>query len=103
MLCNEAVNFLHKKLRNRNYKFIPSQSDEGKEIINKFSLAKVSQESIVLIKDNSILIKSDAILNIVDDMPKIWHIAKVFKILPKNIRDIIYTWISENRHKIFRN
>lgn len=100
LLCNKTVYFLHNKLRYMNYKFIPSQSEEGQNLIIKYSLSEISQNSIVLIKNNGILIKSDAMLNIIDDMPKIWHILKLFRIIPKTIRDSVYTWISKNRHII---
>ncbi|MCW8850494.1 MAG: DCC1-like thiol-disulfide oxidoreductase family protein [Melioribacteraceae bacterium] len=102
LLCNQAVYFLHKKLRYRDYKFIPSQSDEGIELLKEYSLEQISQESLVLIKDNSILIKSDALLNIIDDMPRIWHILKLFKLVPKYIRDFIYSFVSRKRHLLSR-
>jgi predicted DCC family thiol-disulfide oxidoreductase YuxK len=102
LLCNQAIYFLHKKLRYRDYKFIPSQSDEGIALINEYSLQQITQESIVLINNDLIHIKSDAILNIIDDMPKIWHILKLFRLVPKKIRDFLYSFISKKRHLIFK-
>ncbi len=101
LLCNSAVYFLHKRLRYRNYKFIASQSDTGKEYLKNFNLEATSQESIILLKNESIFTKSDVVLEIVDDMQTIWSIIKIFKIVPRRIRNIFYDFISKHRHAIF--
>jgi len=98
LLCNTAVYFLHKRLRYQNYKFIPSQSELGEVYIAKFKLDKISNESIVLLKGADIFTKSEAMLEIIDDMPYIYSLLKIFKIVPKNVRNWFYDIISKNRH-----
>jgi predicted DCC family thiol-disulfide oxidoreductase YuxK len=101
LLCNSSVNFLYGKVKNRNYKFIASQSDEGKEIITKYQLDDLPSKTIVLIKDGIIFIKSRALLEVADDMPLIWRMFKVFKIIPLSLRDYFYDLISKYRYTIF--
>lgn len=101
-LCNGAVSFLHKRLKNKNYEFIPSESDKGIKILEEYSIQQISQDSMVVIIKNQTFIKSDAVLKIVKDMKAHWKIFLIFKIVPKPIRDFIYTWISRNRHKLIR-
>ena len=101
LLCNDTVNFLHKRLRYRNYRFIASQSETGKEYLNQYDLNKVSLESIILIKDERIFVKSNALLQIVDDMSYKWSIFKIFRIVPIALRDWMYDLLSKYRHFIF--
>lgn len=89
---------MHNKLIHKNYNIIPSQSDEGKVILDYHKLTKISQQSIILIIDKNIFTKSDAMLKMIDDFPLYWKVLKIFKIIPKAQRDFIYSWISNNRH-----
>ena len=54
LLCNSAVYFLHKRLRFREYKFVASQTNEGKELTDQFNLGNLPEETIVLIKENNL-------------------------------------------------
>lgn len=98
ILCNSAVAFLHKRLQYKDYNFIPSQSDIGKECLAKYNLIDISRESIILIKNEAIYTKSDAILEIVKDMTIFWRLLNISRILPKIFRDWFYDVISRNRH-----
>lgn len=91
---------MHNKLKGKNYNIIPSQSDEGEIILNDLNLNKISRESVILIIDKNIFTKSDAILTILDDFPIQWKTLKLLKVIPKKLRDLIYSWISNNRHLI---
>lgn len=70
-------------------------------MLDKYDIHDISKESIVLIANNHIFTKSDALFQLVDDMPYFWTVFKIFKIIPKNIRDWVYSWVSRNRHFIF--
>jgi len=95
------VYFLHKRLRYQNYKFVPSQSELGEEYIKKYGLGKTTSESIVVIKGEDVFTKSDAMFEIINDMPHSWSILKVFKIIPRKVRNWIYDIISKHRHIFF--
>lgn len=55
----------------------------------------------MIIKNGKLLTRSDAILEIIDDMPKRWILFKITKIIPRNIRDWLYDIISHNRHRLY--
>ncbi len=101
LLCNSAVYFLHKRLRYQNYKFIASQSESGETYITKYNLEKIYVESIVLVKEEEIYTKSDAILEIIDDMSYSWSLLKIFRVVPKTLRNWFYDRVSKNRHLLF--
>jgi predicted DCC family thiol-disulfide oxidoreductase YuxK len=101
LLCNSAVYFLHKRLRYQNYKFIPSQSESGETYITKYNLDKIFIESIVLVKEEEIYIKSDAILEIIGDMSYLWSLLNIFRVVPRTLRNWFYDRLSKNRHLLF--
>lgn len=101
VLCNTAVNFLFSRLDENDYAFVASQSNEGNEIITKYNLGVLPAHTIVLIIENKILTKSDALLKITDDLTFFWRLLKIFRFIPKKIRDWIYNFISKHRYKLF--
>jgi predicted DCC family thiol-disulfide oxidoreductase YuxK len=101
VLCNTAVNFLYSRLNETEYNFIASKSDEGNKLATKYNLGTIPAHSIVLIKGNNIFTKSDAVLEITNDLSFGWRLLKFFKFIPKNIRDWVYNFISKHRYKLF--
>lgn len=100
-MCNTAIYFLHRRLRYKDYKFIASQSKIGEEYIKENNLGKIYTDSFVLLKGSEVYTKSDAMLKIVDDMSYKWTVFKIFKLVPRIIRNWGYDQISKNRHLFF--
>ena len=103
MLCNSAVHFLHKRLKYSDYNFIPSESDIGKEYIKRYNLGKLTDNTLVLIVNDDIFIKSKAVFVILNDMPLLWKLLRIFKLLPSKLLDRLYDMIAKNRYLFFGN
>ena len=58
-------------------------------------------DSIILIENGKIYKKSNAIFKIVKHLNGFWKLIYVFVIVPKFIRDFIYTKIAKNRYQWF--
>ena len=101
MLCNSAVHFLHSRLKNSNYRFIPSQSEAGEEYIRKYKLDDLASSTLILIKNEQIFVKSKALFAILNDMHFLWKLLRIFSILPTIFLDWLYDRIANNRYKIF--
>lgn len=102
-LCSRSISFLRKNLRKHDYSFVPSKSEEGENLIRKYNLSNVTEHSIVLIVNNKIFTKSDALLEIIDDMRTVWKLLKFLRIVPKSFRNRIYDLTSKYRHIILKN
>ncbi|MFZ1290097.1 MAG: DUF393 domain-containing protein [Melioribacteraceae bacterium] len=100
-LCNFAVANLQRNLKNKNYCFIPSQSEEGNLLIQKHNLGKIPDNSIVLFSNKIIYFRSDALIEILNDMPTKYRTFKISKYLPRKFRDWFYDLISKYRYFIF--
>lgn len=77
------------------------QSGIGKELCEKYNIDPNIIDSLVLIKNDKIFIKSDAILEISNDLLIGWRLFRIGIILPKIIRDYLYDFIAKHRYKIF--
>ena len=60
-----------------------------------------SLHSIIVIEDDQMLERSDAILSIASHLNGTWKIFVVFKFLPRFIRDGLYDLVAKYRYKIF--
>jgi len=99
-LCNNFVSFLIKHDKNNVFKFAASQTEAGVNIISLYSLSGM-EKSVVLIKNEIVFYKSDAIIEIAKNMTGWPQIFKYGFLVPKFIRDGIYNVIAKNRYYLF--
>lgn len=100
-LCNTSVNFLIDRDPEGRFVFGALQSEEGLTVLRKHGLPEYYFDSIVLIEGRNVWTASDAVLEISRHMPGLWPALRVFRIVPKAIRDAVYNWIAANRYRWF--
>lgn len=100
-LCNGAVNFVIDRDRNRRFVFASLQSTLGQQIAEQYQLPKEDFNSMVLLKNNKVYLRSNAALEISRDLSGSWPLLYGLKVIPRFFRDWIYTIISTNRYKWF--
>lgn len=99
--CNGAVNFIIKRDPTGRFAFAPLQSSVGQELIEKHGLAMVGEDTILLLKDGQCFERTDAVLEIMNDLAGFWHWFRVLKVLPKPCRDYLYRVFARNRYRLF--
>jgi len=99
-LCNGSVNFILKRDKKKQFRFVSLQSDEGKELIKRYKIPQET-DSVILIRKNKIFVESDAALKISGLLPTPWKWLTIFKIIPTKWRNKIYNWVAKNRYKWF--
>lgn len=99
-LCNSSVDFILKKDKGLHFTFVALQSQGAKKLIENYSIP-TETDSILLIKNNTLYIESDAALEISKLLPSPWNWIAVFRIIPKKWRDSIYRWVAKNRYRWF--
>lgn len=100
-LCNNFIVFIAKKDKKDKFRFLPLQNKNIEQFIDLNKIKIKEFDSVILIDGNKIKWKSSAALEIIINLNKILALCKVFYIIPKIIRDIIYDWIAKNRYSIF--
>ena len=99
-LCNASINFILKRDKRKQFLYISLQSDEGKQLVEDYKIPEET-DSVVLIKNETVYVESDAALEIGLMLPRPWRWVSVFRIFPKKLRDGIYRWIARNRYSWF--
>jgi len=100
-LCSWAVRFIIKRDIKDYFRFASQQSETCKKLIETFNLWANDKQSVILIENNSVYLKSDAALRIVKKLRHLWPLAYVFIIIPKFIRDYMYECVARNRFNWF--
>ena len=102
-LCNRAAMFLKPRLsKNKKIIFLTNESKEGEEIIEKLSSKKREADTVYFIRNGKSHIRSAAAIRCLLFMK--WHYRVLYPfcwIIPSPIRDLAYSIISKNRHRIF--
>ena len=100
-LCNGAVNFVIKRDPGNVFKFTPLQEKQGVLLLKKHAVDSRKLDSIVLIENGNVYIKSSAALRIAKKLSGLWPLFFVLLIIPSFIRDGVYDFIAKNRYKWF--
>lgn len=100
-LCNFSVKFIIKRDRAAHFKFASLQSFAARQLMVKADVNPEPLSSVILIRQQKIYQRSDAVLEIVKKLDGGWPVLYAAKIIPRFIRDFIYIRIARNRYKLF--
>lgn len=100
-LCNNSIQFIIKRDKKQRFLYASLQSDAAQSILLQFQLKNSDFDSIILIENGKVYQKSTAILKITKHLNSVWKLSYGLIIIPKFIRDFIYTIIAKNRYKWF--
>ena len=97
--CEGSVRFV--AARDRGYfRFGASQNEAGRELLARFGRQGDAAGSLILIEDDHLYMRSEAVLRIASRLTTPWSWARVFLLVPIAIRDAVYRVIAANRHRI---
>lgn len=99
-LCNGTVDFILKRDRKKQFRFVALQSEAGEKIRKKFRFPE-EIDSVILIHKEKVFYESDAALEIARLLPAPWKWAVFFRIVPCSWRNALYRWIARNRYRLF--
>ena len=100
-LCNGAVNFVIQRDTSNIFKFAPLQENAGTVLLKKYAISFQKLDSIVLIENDKVYVKSSSALRIARKMSGLWPLLYVCVVIPRFIRDGVYDFIAKNRYKWF--
>lgn len=101
-LCNGLVDFLIRRDRDARLAFGTLQSEAARELLRERGLEGAGGLStVVLVTDDAVLTRSDAILRAVGLLGGAWTAAGLLRIVPRPLRDLVYRWVARTRYRIF--
>lgn len=100
-LCNCTVDFLLRRDRKGVFQFAALQSEAARRLVPSFKIQTEGLDSIILIEDKGVYMKSAAALRIARKMSGLWPLLYLFIIIPRPLRDAVYDWVAHNRYRWF--
>ncbi len=101
-LCNSSVQFVIKRDKKDLFRYAALQSEVGQKLVNQRHIDTSKVDSIILIEPGvAYYTKSDAALEIAQELGGIWKLTGVFSWIPTSIRNAIYDFVAKNRYKWF--
>lgn len=99
--CDASINFVIDRDPDRKFRYASLQSEAGERLLTKFGLDTTNYDSFVLVDGEKFYTKSSAALRVAKEMQGAWQLLYGFIIVPKFIRDAVYSLIAKNRYKWF--
>jgi predicted DCC family thiol-disulfide oxidoreductase YuxK len=99
--CNRSINIILKHDKDNYFQFAPSQSNVANEIMQQFSLEEKAIASVILIDNEKVYTKTDAVIQIATQLSGWPKLFRFLKFIPKSIRDFGYDLIANNRYSLF--
>lgn len=99
-LCDNAIQYVIKHDKKDIFRFVPLQSDLGKEILSYLKIDRSKTDSIILYEPGqAYFYKSDAALEILNELGGFLKWSVIFKVIPSGLRNPIYDYVARNRYK----
>lgn len=105
-LCNGLNQFLIKRDREDHFLFASLQSELAESLLKRYGINAVDLDTVYVLADygqpsQRLLARSDAILHVVGQLGGVWTLLKAGRVLPKSLRDALYSLVARNRYRVF--
>ena len=99
--CEGWVRKLAKADKNDRLRFSAFTSPAVAGLIEKYNLNDLGKETVIVIKDEQVYTKSDAVLIILHTLGGFWALLDFWTIFPHKWNDAFYDWFSSKRYQWF--
>ena len=100
-LCNGWARFLISHDRQRRVRLAAVQSPEGQALLAWAGLPLDQFDTLAVIRDRHYWVRSDAVLEIIAQLPRAWRPLLLLRGIPRVLRDWVYDRIARNRYRLF--
>ena len=98
--CNAGTNFIISRDPSAKFTFTAIQSDTGTRLLKNLGIDPDHPNTFVMVKNGEVYVKSTAALEIAKDLTGPWSITAYLLIIPRIIRDSLYSLIARNRYSL---
>ncbi|MBI4179231.1 lipase maturation factor family protein [bacterium] len=105
-LCDRTVQFLLDQDTMGSFKFAPLQGETAAAVLARHPGIERDLQTIIVVRsfgtpEESVAIRSQAVLEMLDDLGGFWRVVSGSRVVPQAIRDVVYRWVARNRYKWF--
>jgi len=97
--CNKSVQFVIRRDKKNKFLFSSLQENYAKETLKSFQITNKDLNTSYLYHNQTLYTKSSCALHIAKQLSGLWPLLYVFIIIPKPIRDKVYSYIAKNRYR----
>jgi predicted DCC family thiol-disulfide oxidoreductase YuxK len=101
VLCSRSARFLMRIDRHKRFRLLAAQSELGAALYRHFGLDPANYESVLLVADGCVWIKSESAIRIGQRLGLPWSLARIARLAPCPLRDGVYDLIARNRLRWF--
>ena len=102
VFCSTSVRFIMQRTDRKQLVFVPMQTGEGQTLLKKLAMPLTDFETLVVIYEGNVLVKSAAVKFLLSRMSFPWPvIAKTSAVVPEKLLDMLYLVVARNRYQIF--
>lgn len=99
--CNRTVNIIIEHDKAAKFQFAASQTQAGINTLQQFKLDQKASASVILIDNDKVYTKTDAVIQIAQQLTGWPRLFIGLKFIPKFLRDFGYDLIAKNRYTLF--
>ncbi len=100
VFCSRWVHFVAARDVKKRFRFTAIQSGYGTRLAQAFGINPDDPDTNAVIHGGEVFFKSDAALAVLSNLPG-WGWVRVFRAVPKPLRDAVYGLVARNRYRIF--
>jgi predicted DCC family thiol-disulfide oxidoreductase YuxK len=101
-LCDATVRFILPRDPGARIQFASLQSRTAQDLMTRGGIAvSTVPESIVFLEEGKIYQESTAVLRLLGFLRFPWNLLKIFLLVPRPIRDVVYRLIARHRYRWF--
>ncbi len=102
VLCSGLVHFILRHERAPTLRFVGAWSESGLRLAAEHGLTRADlDETYLVIEDGRAFTKSDANLVVVRHLKAPWSWLAALRVVPKPLRDVLYTMVARRRYLWF--
>ena len=100
VLCSNWFRFVAQRDVDRKFLFTAIQSPYGRRLATRYGIDPDNPQSNAVLIDGKVNLKSDSALAAISNLPG-YAWVQLFWLLPKRLRDPLYSMIARNRYRWF--
>ena len=100
VICSAWFRFVARRDRARRFLFTAIQSPYGRALALRLNIDPNFPQTNAVLLDGEVYLRSDSALSVLAVLPG-WRWTRIFSLLPKALRDPVYTVIARNRYRWF--
>lgn len=100
VLCSGWMRFVARHDVDRKFLFTAIQSEYGRALALKYGIDPDNPQSNAVLIDGTVNLRSDSAIAALSNLPG-YGWVRAFRIVPRPVRDIIYSTIARNRYRWF--